>query len=316
MGEPIHIVDLRRFTSRQLEPLFAEEQRHWLDELHWDYRPSIQLITKFVDSRSLAGFAALVNGQAAGYGFYVLEESKGLIGGLYVTPRLGQPGTAERLLSQLLTALRSAHGLGRIEAQLMPFGAPLDRAFAAASFRLFTRQFMVLPLGEARTEPQPIGAGLRLEPWDDRQFEPCARLIREAYASHVDSDINDQYRTEAGAMRFLKNIIVLPGCGQFLPEASFVVRADDGPTGALVAVALTSRVSHGVGHTTQLCVAPQHHHRGLGMRLMAAAIQALRSARFHALSLTVTAANAPAVGLYERLGFRTVKSFSAAVWQE
>jgi ribosomal protein S18 acetylase RimI-like enzyme len=315
MNGPIRIVDLRQLISRQLEPLFAEEQRHWLDELHWDYRPSIQLITKFIDSKSLAGCAAMASGEVAGYGFYVLEETKGLIGGLYVTPRLEQLGTAEKLLGELLVALRSAHGLGRIEAQLMPFGAPLDQAFAAASFRLFTRQFMILPLAEARATPQPIGEDLRLEPWDDRQFEACARLIQQAYAGHVDSDINDQYRTEAGAMRFLKNIIILPGCGQFMPEASFVVRADAAGPGAPVAVVLTSRVSHGVGHTTQVCVAPERQGRGLGMRLMAASIRALRSAGFHALSLTVTAENAAAVRLYQRLGFRTVKSFSAAVWQ-
>ena len=44
---------------------------------------------------------------------------------------------------------------------------------------------------------------MRLEPWTDRAFEPAARLIQLAYANHVDSEINDQYRTEAGAMKFL-----------------------------------------------------------------------------------------------------------------
>ena len=68
----MQILDLRQVNSRTLEPLFEEEARCWLNELHWDYRPSLQLIKKFVDARSLGGAAALDNGRAAGYGFYVL----------------------------------------------------------------------------------------------------------------------------------------------------------------------------------------------------------------------------------------------------
>ena len=54
----LRITGLRQVNSRQMEPLFNEERRHWLDDLHWDYRPSIQLISKFMDSKTLAGCAA------------------------------------------------------------------------------------------------------------------------------------------------------------------------------------------------------------------------------------------------------------------
>ncbi|MBI3405172.1 MAG: GNAT family N-acetyltransferase [Acidobacteria bacterium] len=313
----IRVADLRTVSSRILEPLFAEEQVHWLEQLHWDYRPSIQLISKFIDAKSLAGCAAFEGDDAAGYGFYVLEEDKALVGGLFVAPKYAATDAAERILSQLLVAVRQLPGVERVEAQLMPFGAPLDRAFAAASFALYQRNFMILPLAEARAEPEPLGEGLRIEPWDDRWFEPCAALIQRAYAGHIDAEINDQYRSEAGALRFLKNIVILPGCGQFQPQASFVVHraSPDAATSELVAVVLTSCVSHGVGHTTQICVLPEYRKKALGRRLMAASIQALRSARYHALSLTVTAQNHRAVRLYHEIGFHTVKSFSAAVWQ-
>lgn len=318
----IRIADLRQVNARQLDALFAEEQAHWLEELHWDYRASIQLISKFIDAKSLAGCAAFAGDEPAGYGFYVLEEGKALVGGLFVSPKFAATDAAPRVLAHLLGALRNAPGVERVEAQLMPFGAPLDAAFAAAGFALHTRNFMVLPMSEARAEPEPIGEGMRIEPWDDRWFEPAATLIQRAYAGHVDADINDQYRTEAGAMRFLKNIVILPGCGQFQPHASFVVVASaegEGATdasGGLVGMVLTSCVSHGVGHTTQICVLPEHRKLALGRRLMAASIQALRSTRYHALSLTVTAKNERAVRLYEQIGFRTVKNFNAAVWSK
>jgi ribosomal protein S18 acetylase RimI-like enzyme len=60
---------------------------------------------------------------------------------------------------------------------------------------------------------------------------------------------------------------------------------------------------------------PGYQGHGLGRQLMETSIQALRARRFKALSLTVTSMNAAAIQLYEQLGFRTIKSFAAGVWQ-
>jgi ribosomal protein S18 acetylase RimI-like enzyme len=309
----MQIVDLRQLQSRSLEGLFKEEAQHWLDELRWDYRPSLDLVRKFIDSRALGGYAASENGRLAGYGFYVLEDHKGLIGGLYVSPQSSQGPITERLLTEMLTTLRATPRLERIEAQLMPFGTELDANFLRQYFRLHTRQFMLLALDEANLSGAAPSQGIRIDPWKDRALESAAKLIQLAYADHVDSQINDQYRTEAGSLKFLRNIVLLPGCGQFMPEASFLARlaTGDKPVGMV----LTSTVSEGVGHTTQICVMPGHQHRGIGRLLMERSIEALRQRHYKYLSLTVTTSNRGAVGLYERLGFRTVKTFSAGVWQ-
>ncbi|HVB86963.1 MAG TPA: GNAT family N-acetyltransferase [Candidatus Dormibacteraeota bacterium] len=312
-NRPMQIVDLRQLQSRSLEGLFQEEARHWLEELRWDYRPSIDLVRKFIDSRALGGYAASDNGRLTGYGFYVLEDHKGLIGGLYVSPQNQQEAITERLLSEMLATLRATPRLERIEAQLMPFGSALDPNFLAQYFCLHTRQFMLLPLDRAQVSSKLASPGLRIEPWKDRAIESAARLIQLAYANHVDSQINDQYRTEAGSLKFLRNIVLLPGCGQFLPEASFLARpaTGDKPVGMV----LTSTVAEGVGHTTQVCVMPGYQHCGIGRLLMERSIEALRQRGYESLSLTVTASNRGAVELYERLGFRTVKTFAAGVWQ-
>ena len=309
----MQIVDLRQVHSRSLEVLFQEEAHHWRDELHWDYRPSIDLIRKFIDSRSLGGYIALRDGQPAGYGFYVLEDRKGLIGGLFVSSHFPQLPVTQQLLTEILAALRSTPRLERVEAQLMPFGTELEPAFLSKHFQLHPRQFMLLPLAEARLSGKPLSPGLRLEPWSDRSFESAARLIHLAYADHVDSEINDQYRSEAGGMKFLRNIVLLPGCGQFLPEASFLIRpaTGDRPIGMV----LTSTVAEGVGHTTQVCVMPGYQGHGIGRSLMESSIQVLRRRNYDYLSLTVTAVNRPAVELYEHLGFRTIKTFAAGVWE-
>jgi ribosomal protein S18 acetylase RimI-like enzyme len=308
----MNIIDLRQATVRQLEPLLLEEAYHWRDELHWDYRGALDLIKRFLDAHALSGCVAFQNGTAVGYSFYVLEEHKGLIGGLYVSPGREQEPIGRRLLDEMLFAMRALPHLHRIEAQLMPFGGPVDEALREQGFRLYTRQFMLFDLSK-KAEPTPsTNSGLRLDRWNDRYFEPCAKLIYLAYANHVDGDINDQYRSRNGALRFLKNIILLPGCGQFLPQASFVLRhpgSDD-----LAGAVLTSEVSPGIGHTTQICVQPGFQGHGLGRTLMLSASDALRAHKFKELTLTVTSENKAAVHLYEQLGFSTIKSFTAGVW--
>lgn len=309
----MQILDLRQVHSKTLEPLLLEEARRWQDELFWDYRPSVDLIRKFIDSRSLGGSMAVIDGEPAGYGYFVLEDFKGLIGGLFVSSRFDQPPVNQRLLQEMFNHLRATPHLHRIEAQLMPFGTQLDPSFLSRFFRLYTRQFMLLRLGDAKLGGPTLSNGMRIESWSDRHLESAARLIQLAYAGHVDSEINDQYRTEPGGMRFLRNIVLLPGCGQFMPEASFLVRPADGepPVGMI----LTSTVDSGVGHTTQVCVKPGYQGHGIGRLLMEQSIQSLLRRGFKLLSLTVTAANSGAVQLYENLGFRTIKSFAAGVWQ-
>jgi ribosomal protein S18 acetylase RimI-like enzyme len=308
----MNIIDLRQTTVRQIEPLLEEEARHWRDELHWDYRGALELIKRFLDAHALAGSVAFENGSAAGYSFYVLEDQKGLIGGLYVSAKFPQATIGRRLLEDMLVSMRAIPHLARIEAQLMPFSGPVDSPLSDQGFRLYIRQFMLLDLHKM-AEPKPGGSnGMRLTRWNDRYFEPCAKLIYLAYANHVDGEINDQYRSRAGALKFLKNIILLPGCGQFVPGASFVLHEPGSED--LVAAVLTSEVSPGVGHTTQICVLPGYQGHGLGRMLMQTSVDALRSMKFRELTLTVTSENRSAVKLYETLGFTTIRTFTAGVW--
>jgi ribosomal protein S18 acetylase RimI-like enzyme len=308
----MNIIDLRQTTVRQIEPLLEEEARHWRDELHWDYRGALELIKRFMEARALAGCVAFEGGAAAGYSFYVLEEQKGLIGGLYVSSKFAQEALGRRLLEEMLYSMRAIPHLMRIEAQLMPFSGPVDAPLLDHGFSLHTRQFMLLDLRKVAESKAGASNGLRLTKWNDRYFDPCAKLIYLAYANHVDGEINDQYRSRAGALKFLKNIILLPGCGQFVPGASFVLHEPG--SDELVAAVLTSEVSSGVGHTTQICVLPGFQGHGIGRMLMQTSAEALRAMKFRELTLTVTSDNRTAVQLYEKLGFQTIKSFTAGVW--
>lgn len=299
-------------NSRKLQPLFDEEIREWKEQLRWDYQPSVDLIRSFIDARTLLGAVAWQGGEPAGYGFYVLEDHKGLIGGLHVSPRFSRQEIARLLLHEMLSTLRNTPFVTRVEAQLMPSGTDLDELLAEQRFHLYPRQFMLLDVARGTGGVARGIAGWRIEPWSDRWLQSAARLICLAYQNHVDGEINDQYRSEAGASRFLRNIVFLRGCGEFLPHSSFVLCSADGSTP--LGLVLSSMVSPGVGHTTQICILPGYQGHGLGRGLLHASIDALATHGFDGLSLTVTSANQPAAGLYERMGFRTLRRFSAGVW--
>jgi ribosomal protein S18 acetylase RimI-like enzyme len=138
-------------------------------------------------------------------------------------------------------------------------------------------------------------------------------VITTAYRGHIDSEINDQYRTLSGSLRFLNNIVRFPGCGTFDPESSFVAVHKHAHT--LVGLILCSRVRNDVGHVTQICVLPEYRRHGTGEALLGATTANLRQRNFSLLSLTVTEANDRAVELYKHLGFETKRVFDAFMWE-
>lgn len=309
----MEILDLRQIRARDLEALLEEETGLWKKHLLWDYNGSADLIKRFVDSQSLSGYAAIENGRAVGYSFFVYEDHKGLIGNLFVSgPFRGS--TENRLLTHVIETLQGTPGIRRIEAQLMIFGAgTLEPTFRQGSFSVRERKFMFREIGPQETALAPCNLpDIEFLAWDDRYFENTAALITQAYRGHVDGEINDQYRSLAGALRFLSNITQYPGCGAFHSQASWAAfqKGCKTPCGVI----LTSVVNEGIGHVTQVCAAPELQGRGLGYELMRRSAESFHEAGFTGLSLTVTSDNQRAVALYERMGFRTLQEFSAYAW--
>jgi ribosomal protein S18 acetylase RimI-like enzyme len=285
--------------------------------LDWDFQKSADLVRRFVDMRSLNGFALVEDGEAAGYAYYVQEEHKGLIGDLFVREASSSVENEDVLLESVLQALTALPQVKRIESQLMMTHAP-RRAGMAMSRHLsgFERNFMMLDLKQAAFAPcrrTPGAHRVYFERWSEHHQEPAAQLIAAAYQGHVDSLINDQYRSVAGARRFLFNIVEYPGCGTFFKPAS--VAAFERLSGRLCGICLASLVLPYCGHITQICVAPWVRGAGIGYELLRQSLELLRQAGCRKTSLTVTASNREAVDLYEAVGFDTVRKFYAYVWE-
>lgn len=310
---PVEIIDLRHFGAAELRPLLMEEAQLWAERMSWDYQSSAEMILRYLDSRILPGYTAVDDGRAVGYSFFVYEGSKGVVGDMF-TSRHTDPALGERLLTHVAETLQNSPGIHRIEAQLLLHDSGSTAGpFTRRGFRRFPRLFMSLPLSPLPGFLAPELKGFTFRPWAEQDFQPGANVIMQAYAGHVDSEINDQYRSVAGSLRFLNNIVRFPGCGTFDPASSFT--AIHNSTRAAVGMLLCSRVRDDVGHVTQVCLLPEFRKQGLARALMAICLRSLLDRKFTELSLTVTEANYNAVELYERLGFHTRRVFDAFVWE-
>ncbi|MGC2112326.1 MAG: N-acetyltransferase [Candidatus Korobacteraceae bacterium] len=314
----VEILDLRHFSSADLRSLLDEEVEVWGGLLCWDYRSSAEMILRYVDAKILPGYAGVERGSIVGYSFFVYEGSKGVVGDLFVSPRRSDARQIEsQMLDHMIETLQSSPGIHRVEAQLLTHRAgELTSIFTAAGFQRYRRLFLGLRLRGADAPPIPpvqLPREVQIRRWMEQDYQPAAGIITASYRAHIDSEINDQYRTNAGSIRFLNNIVRFPGCGVFDVESSFA--AIHVPTNSLVGLILCSRVKDDVGHVTQVCLLPEYRRQGIGENLIACTWNSLRNRNFNLLSLTVTEMNEHAVGLYKRLGFVELSVFDAFVWE-
>ncbi len=313
------LVDLRYVRSLDLAPLLAEETEHWRACLNWDFERSADLVRRFTDLRALDGSALISSrGHVIGYCYSITEDGKGLIGDLFLSRDFRTPENECLLLAPVLKHLLSAP-VRRIESQLMMFDASpafqrrLRGLPAGQHVRVFERDFMLLNLQAGLPSEQRVGRDITFVPWSSVMQDSAAHMIAEAYRGHIDSQINDQYRSLAGARKFLYNIVQYPGCGVFHLGASLA--AVETATGVICGLCLTSMVSEGAGHVTQLCVSPKMQGRGVGYALLSRSLRLLQEQNCRSASLTVTSSNQEALRLYLRAGFRSLHHFPACVWE-
>ena len=315
VASQIELLDLRHFSARQLRPLLEREADLWRVRLRWDYRSSTELLLQYLESRILHGYVALDRGRVCGYTFCVYEGYKAVVGDAFASGHttLGDADTTRLLLTHVLDMLRHSPAVDRVESQLLLFDAgEFADIFAGPEFKLYPRLFLECELDQPpRAAALEVPPDLELTQWAPQDYQLAAELIYTCYVGHTDSQINDQYRSLHGSLRFLHNIVRFPGCGVFEQNFSWMLR--DRKSRALVGMVLLSRVAEGVAHVTQLCIAPTYRGRGLGNLLLHQCATSLLAARFEAVTLTVTEGNNQAVRLYERFGFTLRHRFDAMV---
>jgi len=280
------VIELRFVRASQLSPVLEEEAEAWRQELDWDFEGSAALVRRFLDMQALSGFCLVEGDAPVGYTYVVSESNKGLIGDFYIARDHSTPENERLLLGAVVEAIAHSPAVRRIESQLMMLRWSRRETLPRSEFaRVVPRCFMQLDLANlAPLVPRRDIRDITFDAWNERRQDEAAA-----------------------------NIIQYPGCGTFFQPASFM--ALDNSNGRLCGICLASLVAYDVGHITQICVTPAIKGRGCGYEMMRRALDALVNAGCRSVSLTVTESNVEAIELYERLGFRTTRQFTACVWE-
>jgi ribosomal protein S18 acetylase RimI-like enzyme len=305
-------VPISYLDEKLLLPLMEEEERSWMSDLDWDYSPVKQILVSFVRQKLLPGYAAVNEKQAVGYTYFLVNQARGIIGAIYVSRTSHSQEAVEELLSLTIASLKDSQNIKRVEAQILPFNnINLIATFTRNGFTYFPRYYLDLDIN-AYTKHSGLQPAERIVPWDSAYLPLMAEMTSMSYRNQTDSILCEDYRTRQGCESYLRSLVENPGCGIFLPEASFVVL--DGQ-GAPCGFVISCRISYGAGMIPQIAVHPSYQGRGLGNALMSCAIEQFRSLGFRSASLTVTKKNRRAFDWYQRLGFKFRKDFGAYIWE-
>jgi GNAT superfamily N-acetyltransferase len=303
---PISFLDPASFFS-----LMNEEEEAWLCDLGWDYSAIRQILISFIRQKLLPGYAATNEKEVLGYTYFLVNQVKGIIGAIYAAQLSPVQEIVENLLSLTISSLRENPQINRVEAQIMPFNsANLSAIFERHGFNYYPRFYLDLHLDDFRAaECDPTE---KIVAWDSAHLRLAAEMTSLSYTNQTDALICEDYRTVAGCESYLKSLVENPGCGIFMPEASFMcLDGRQAPCGFIIGC----RISDGVGMIPQIAVHPDYQGRGVGNTLVQRSFERYKALGFHTVSLTATRDNRRAFDWYQRLGFKIRKQFGAFVWE-
>jgi ribosomal protein S18 acetylase RimI-like enzyme len=310
----LNCIPISYFDPSLLFPLMDEEERAWMSDLGWDYSPIRKILVSYVRQKLLPGYVAVNAREAVGYTYFLVNQTKGIIGAIYASRRDCAQEVVDELLSLTISSLKEKDSpqIKRVEAQIMPFnGLNLTPAFSRNGFTHYPRFYLDLELDSYRGLAGSDVA-TRIIPWDPSYLPRAAEMVAASYRDQLDAILCADYRTEAGCESYIRSLVENPGCGIFMPEASFIALDEQGmPCGFVI----TCRISGTMGIIPQIAVHPSYQGHSLGNILMNRAIEQLKASGFLKMSLTVTKENRRAFQWYQRLGFCIRKEFGAYVWE-
>lgn len=179
------------------------------------------------------------------------------------------------------------------------------------SLSYFKRFRMEIDLRRRRLAAVGVPEGYRLVGWSPSQVENHAETKYHSFRNEIDSMLFDCLGELDGCRRLMEEISEKDG---FLPEATWLMEYVATPhkremCGTIQGV----RVSQRLASIQNVGVTPYHRGRGVGTALVLAALTGFQQLGIPRVYLEVTAQNQAAVRVYERLGFRRVKTLYKSV---
>ncbi len=171
----------------------------------------------------------------------------------------------------------------------------------------FKRFRMEFDLQLLPAEPPPLPADYALLAWTERMNPLHAEAKYLCFVGEMDASVFPCLGTRAGCQRLMKEISDRDG---FLPSATWLVQHWPSQARRPVICGTIQGVceSGDVGAIQNVGITAVHRGRSLGAILVWHSLHGFRQAGLQKVFLEVTAQNTAAIRLYQRLGFRKVKT--------
>ena len=255
-----------------------------------------QAYAERLEAGSIVGRLYVVDGVATGF---VSWSGDGPVGAsvdlLYAAPRDPAPPEYGAILSAVGEEAGPVAFVAGPLAGLSP--AEEERLMRSLGFRRYGRSEMVLDTDDRLREPGSA-PGERLRPVELSDLPALARLHEEAYRNTFDRylflELTDEREDALREVREIAN----GRWGEFYLEGSWIAEHDGEPVGAVLSV----RGQAGA-LIADVMVSPGARGRGVGRRVLTAAVRSMRSNGGLRIYLNVTEGNEPALRLYRGLGF-------------
>jgi ribosomal protein S18 acetylase RimI-like enzyme len=156
-------------------------------------------------------------------------------------------------------------------------------------------------------EPWELPPGYSLVPWRPTLLDAHVDAKYRSFRFEIDANVFTCFHDREGCARLMNEIVRRDG---FLPQATWLLmhhRSDHGkaePCGTIQGVLDDS----GEGAIQNVGVVREHRGHRLGSLLIRKSLEGFRDAGLERAWLEVTAQNMGAFRLYQRLGFRKVKT--------
>lgn len=156
-----------------------------------------------------------------------------------------------------------------------------------------------------------LPAGYHVLAWKEALLEAHADTKYRCFRYELDANVFPCLGERDGCLRLMSEIARRTG---FLEGATWLLacEAAEGSEEAFCGTVQGICDPEGFGSIQNLGVTPAHRGLGLGSHLMIQALYGFRAAGLRRACLEVTAQNVGAIRLYQRLGFRKVKTLYKA----
>jgi ribosomal protein S18 acetylase RimI-like enzyme len=241
----------------------------------------------------------------AGFLLSVMRGTVGQIAFIHVLQRYAGQGVEQRLIEEAVRTLRAGGAEGIVSECITFCPLDLEGTYESLGFRRIERVLMAAPLDTPGLAPPPLAESFAC---DQAATPDLAAIIVKTYRDHPGRDIHPEVRSRESAGQYVASVLQ-GGFGRVRSGYVRAIRRERGP----IAMVAGCEVAPGVGFVLQVAVIPAYQRKGLGTQLLQELATRLRQAGLRQLALGVTRSN-PALQLYERLGFKPLRSIDVHVW--